>query len=454
MTKFSALILNSTLVIILTACGGSSSSSSNANAQQTTTLQGILDTTFGSNGFITHHNAASEDGDDSAGSIVRDGSGNLYISGESFNGTDEDMVIWKYKSDGVLDTSFGTNGIVTYDNLGENPDQSETSLSLDASGNIYVSVLGFNDYNYDKADMSILKYTSDGVLDTSFGANGVIYQSNAQAGVKLDKNGNIYMVGYSGSNHNTNLSIWKYANNGVLDSSFGSNGKVTYVIGGDNRGESFTFDSSGNIYVGGTSYINNEYSSYILKYSSTGVLDTNFGDNGIVINSDNKGGEFGADIALDSNENIYFTVTRNEVTDIMQPGISDIVIRKYSSNGKLDTTFGTNGIVQAYYGAGAETIQDFGYVLLFDKKDNFYLSGQSIAKGVEKVRAADDLDMVIWKFNSNGQPDTSFSDDGVFTISPSISAFGMAFDENGHLFVAGVGIFNEMDTDMVVWKIK
>jgi hypothetical protein len=96
MTKFSTLALSVASAILLTAYAVSSPSAK-SSTNSTTALQGVLDSTFGTNGLITHHNAAGGNGDDGGGGIVRDGSGNLYISGESFNGTNADMVIWKIK---------------------------------------------------------------------------------------------------------------------------------------------------------------------------------------------------------------------------------------------------------------------------------------------------------------------------------------------------------------------
>ena len=68
----------------------------------------------------------------------------------------DSMVVWKYKSDGTLDTTFSNDGIVTashdYGGWGH-------SITLDSVGNIYVAGYGYDDaYFY----MMTWKFRSDG----------------------------------------------------------------------------------------------------------------------------------------------------------------------------------------------------------------------------------------------------------------------------------------------------
>jgi uncharacterized delta-60 repeat protein len=467
----SFLLFNS--LFALGGCGGGSSSGSGSSSTPTTPttpttfttqLEGLVDTQFGNNGLVTHDNAAGGYGDDMGGGIIRDSDGNIYIAGDSFNSSNLDMAMWKYTSNGVLDTSFGTNGIVTHDNAAMgNGDDTAHDIIRDSSGNLYLVGTSYNGTHNDE-DMVIWKYTSSGVLDTSFGNNGLVVQSSVAGGdgdddgsdIAFDSSGNIYVVGSSFNGIDHDMVLWKFNNNGVPDTSFGNNGIVVHDIDLDDRGSSFTFDGNGNIYVAGWRGTGTDYISVIWKFSADGVLDTSFGTNGVVLNTDVIF-EFGQAIALDSRGSLYLVGMGSDSLDIMSADVSDLIIRKYNSQGDLDVSFGTNGIVRATNAVSKTTgnFNDFGYGVLLDGNDNLYISGQSDT-GLDGVlpNGSDDYDMVIWKYDSNGSPDTSFSDDGIFTFDPSISAAGMVFDPNGYLYVAGVGCFNNMNADMAVWRIK
>jgi len=60
-------------------------------------ISGVLDSTFGGRGYVVHNNAAGGNGNDRGKSIYVDSSGKIYVTGESYNGSNYDMVIWRYK---------------------------------------------------------------------------------------------------------------------------------------------------------------------------------------------------------------------------------------------------------------------------------------------------------------------------------------------------------------------
>ena len=57
---------------------------------------GSLDNTFGNNGIV-HHNTAGGNDWEEGRSIYVDSNGKIYVTGLSWNGSNDDMVIWKYK---------------------------------------------------------------------------------------------------------------------------------------------------------------------------------------------------------------------------------------------------------------------------------------------------------------------------------------------------------------------
>ena len=73
----------------------------------------------------------------------------------------------RYTADGVLDTDFGTDGLVTNDDI-----QGANSAALQPDGKI---VAAGSYYNSDNDDFALARYNTDGSLDSSFNAGGVVY---------------------------------------------------------------------------------------------------------------------------------------------------------------------------------------------------------------------------------------------------------------------------------------
>jgi uncharacterized delta-60 repeat protein len=127
-------------------------------------------------------------------SIAEDASGNLYGVGRFHNGSDWDMAIWKFQSNGQLDTSFGTSGRVTFDSSLIN--DVGRKIEIDSCGKLVIfGAIG------NQQSSSIWRYNPDGSLDTSF-ANGTGYvyispssNKNTSYGGLINSQGQIISVG-------------------------------------------------------------------------------------------------------------------------------------------------------------------------------------------------------------------------------------------------------------------
>jgi len=160
-------------------------------------------------GVITHDYSSS--GSDHGKSIIVTSSGKIFISGKSTS-TTEEMTIWKFNSDGSLDLSFNSVGYVT-SNCGDTSEYYDGySMTIDSQGNIYTT--GDNDY-----DMVIWKYKSDGTADTTFGTNGYVTLKGASDStdneglcITVDSSDYLFVTGSSEATDNTTdyMTIWKY----------------------------------------------------------------------------------------------------------------------------------------------------------------------------------------------------------------------------------------------------
>jgi uncharacterized delta-60 repeat protein len=147
------IIVVSIMISIMTGCiGGSGGSGGSGYAIE------VLDTSFNGTGFVVHDNAAGGNSHDYGHSIYVDSNGKIYVTGDSWNSSSKnDMVIWRYNSNGSLDTSFNGRGYVVHHNAaGGNSDDAGSSIYVDSNGKIYVT--GWSENSSGDYDMVIWKY--------------------------------------------------------------------------------------------------------------------------------------------------------------------------------------------------------------------------------------------------------------------------------------------------------
>lgn len=165
----------------------------------------------------------------------------------------------------------------------------------------------------------------------------------------------------SGENPSTFLGVGpddvmlvKYRPNGSLDSDFGQAGVATTAIG-ENRIDSasaIALQPDGKILIAGSTQDRASPidSDIVLgRYETDGRLDATFGDNGIVTTDLDDGSDVANAIALDADGRILIA---GSTQDYHSAGDSEALVARYEPSGALDTTFGTNGFVTTEFGPG------------------------------------------------------------------------------------------------------
>ncbi|KJU87622.1 hypothetical protein MBAV_000186 [Candidatus Magnetobacterium bavaricum] len=285
------------------------------------------------------------------------------------------MVIWRYNSDGTLDTTFGNNGSVISNGLAD----FGFSMTIDSNQKILVTGLGF--YSSDAISMVIWRYNSNGTLDTTFGNNGKVVSNVADGGsatggsvdmgasMAIDSNQKILVTGLSAdSSDNYGMVIWRYNSNGTLDTTFGTNGIVVADGGSVDIGHSITIDSNQKILVTGIGLNSTSYKDMVIwRYNNNGTLDTTFGTNGIVVNSNAAGGDStGGSITTDSSGRILVTGHGKNFA-----GGRDTLVWRYNSDGTLssmsDLRSGAHGM--NVDGGSSITIDSNGRILVTGATD-------------------------------------------------------------------------------------
>lgn len=130
-----------------------------------------------------------------------------------------------------------------------------------------------------------------------------------------------------------------------------------------------------------------------------------------------------------------------------------MVIWRYTSAGILDASFNPSlggYVVSQNFGSALDIFSDEGKAVTFDASGHILVTG---------IRNNVNADMAVWRYNSNGTPDTTFNGTGYVTLngsggaSGSESGYGIVIDENGKLVVAGSS-FNGSNNDMTIWRIN
>ena len=271
---------------------------------------GSLDQAFGTNGSVE-----TTFGDQSAAgsAIVVQADGKIIVVGVSGAGPYSelnDFALVRYNSDGSLDQSFGSGGKVKTHFPGvDNTGSSATSVALQSDGKLVVGG------SYKKNDrtphqFALARYNSNGTLDSSFGQAGKAMTrlglGDAYSfGIAVQSNGRIVLAGYSTTTLDHDFSLVAYTANGMLDSTFGNGGSVTTDFSGatDDIAYAMTMQSDGKLVVAGRTgdYPQNDFA--VARYSSDGQLDQTFGVGGKVV-SDFSSIDQAYDVALDSNGKI------------------------------------------------------------------------------------------------------------------------------------------------------
>jgi uncharacterized delta-60 repeat protein len=402
--------------------GSSDNSNNNNSGSKRNTFTGaigVLDTSFNSpNGFII---LPIDSDDDKGQSLVIQSDGKILLGGYC-NTNNDDFCIARFNSDGTLDTSFGSNGIVMQP-IGSNNDSGQ-SLVIQSDGKILLG--GYCDGGSDY-DFCIARFNSNGTLDTSFGTKGKIIQpigSDSDFGdsLAIQPDGKILLGGSCLNVSNSDFCIARFNSNGTIDTSFGFSGKVILPIGSYyDYGHSLAIQPDGKILLGGRCSIRGYYDFCIARFNSNGTLDTTFGSNGIVIQPIGSDDDLGKSLAIQPDGKIllggYCSNGRNY----------DFCIARFNSNGTLDNSFGSSGKVIQPIGSS-----DYrGHSLAIQHDGKILLGGPCYTNN---------WDFCIARFDSDGTLDTSFGIGGK-VIQPIGSSddigLSLAIQPDGKILLGG-----------------
>ncbi len=430
--------------------------------------------------------------------IVQDDSKILVAGYSSF----ADLNVLRYNSNGTLDNSFNEDGITSEKVESSNDngrilvkENNGKLLLIGTKKNRIINTLG-------SSDIAIAKYNQDGSLDDSFGVHGkstliLDQQVNTPKKAALQPDGKILVLNEFSNfaSSNNGQEVVRFNSDGSLDSSFGINGKVSISTSSFSSLSALHVREDGGFFVinHGYSPIDNSepFALYITSFSSDGSVNTNFGNGGtayqeglfvsgvdpeIAVQPDGKiiistysqgsiGGfgfalfRFNSDGTIDASfENEVLTINASSApfTVFLEPdgkilvaGSNEesvdfsvnfnFITARYNSNGSLDSSYGTNGVLKTFL--GDQFISIYTLIKTIQRQaDGKLLVGLTRREPFPTNTPFESYDFAVYRFNTNGEYDNNFGNAGkVFTsfFNKYDELFSMVLQDNNKIVLAG-----------------
>ncbi|MEO6334658.1 MAG: carboxypeptidase regulatory-like domain-containing protein [Pyrinomonadaceae bacterium] len=349
----------------------------------------------------------------------------IIVGGVAGNGG-TNFVFVRYTADGAIDNTFGAAGFVETD-IVPNASDGPAALALQSDGKIIA--VGIANSQANQGDVAIVRYNSDGSLDTTFGSGGKIVQNVQQSGpdqatsVVVQPDGKIVVAGFAFANVFSYYEIvLRFNPDGSPDQTFGISGLATSAIGGGQGGGSqalsVALQADGKIVTAGSTRTFGSgtfWDAHVIRYHSNGTRDNTFDGDGVKIFAPSTDTDKFSAVQIQTDGKIVAGGTASGT------GYGFYIIRM-NPDGLPDNTFDGDGRAEPSI-AGP-------------------LFSLVISPG-GKINAIGSLnnDFALARFKANGTLDTSFSDDGKFSavIEPgwSETAYGGGYDSVGRFVLGG-----------------
>lgn len=290
----------------------------------------------------------------------------IVAGGEFNNGSNNVFALARYNPNGILDSSFGQDGVVVTDFNDEFPGGDESylqSVLVQSDGKIVAGGAFFDGST--TTSFALARYNPDGSLDSSFGFNGLVITdfndesetTSEIASIALQSDGKIVAGGIFNDGSNNVFALARYNSDGSLDTAFGMNGLVITDFNDEFPGgslsdiRSIAIQKDGKIVAGGGFNDGSNNVLALARYNADGSLDKAFGMNGLMITAISDIFANGTNamidaIALQKDGKIVatglfvFTGSTNDDT---------LGVARYLTNGQLDQSFGTQGLVSTEF---------------------------------------------------------------------------------------------------------
>jgi len=352
------------------------------------------------------------------------------ITNGSFPYLIADCFVYRYNTDGTLDTSFDGDGR----RLAGNGNCQAIAVQPDGKIIFAVQSLGNVTFVMDR-------YNANGSPDTTFDGDGVLVDTDNNSSnypviytVAVQPDGKILAAGNSGPSGSERAStIYRYNPNGGRDISFDGDGKVFTNLGGDDAITSMALQTDGKIVVAGKAQIGSSYDFTVMRYHPDGTPDTSFDGDGIATIDFVGGYDYVNALAIQADGKIL-VVGASSSDQSVETSSSDSALVRLNPNGSLDTSFDGDGKLRIPLSNYFDNTT--GVAIQADGKILTSASAMTITNGDLGTL---ENNIVLVRYNPDGSFDNTYGTGGKAIVDLFVNdlANAVALDSSGRAVIAG-----------------
>jgi uncharacterized delta-60 repeat protein len=407
---------------------------------------GVLDPTFGTGGIVNPPAFQVADMTIQADQkIVTVGNGSIPKNPY------EKFGLARYNANGSLDSSFGTGG-KTATSIGNYQDYAN-AVFVQPDGKILVAgtSIHFDKRVNTNGDMALVRYNANGSLDTTFGTKGMVVttftkdSSDFATDVTELTDGRIVVTGWVSDSAGTDFALLRLSSTGALDTTFGTGGRVRIHVPSMNVKDQLPIklvvQTDGKMVVSGGAYGSVSYAT-LARVNVNGTLDTSFGTGGFAEIAPSDVDSHFNGLALQADGKL---VIAGQFYSSSEGWV--MALARFNSNGSLDNTFDTDGML---------TVKVSSYPNIQDGLNDVAIAadGKIIAAGFSNGATTQDSDMTMIRVNPlDGSLDSSFGNGGIVATaitSKADYANAIAIQSDGKIVLGGTSIARYLAASPVI----
>ena len=206
--------------------------------------------------------------------------------GETGSGSNYMLILVRHLPDGSLDASFGGTGKV-FPGIITEPTGAPNCIALQTDGKIVVATGSYNGTN---SDFALIRYRPDGSLDTGFGGTGIVKTdfggtNDYPSCVALQRDGKIIAAGSTYDGISSSCVIARYFPDGRRDFTCYSPGKFATAAGDTYSGgiTGLVIQRNGKLMTAGVAVLGGDTRAVVARYLPSGAPDPSFAGSGAAI---------------------------------------------------------------------------------------------------------------------------------------------------------------------------